>query len=685
VQCGDWALAYCVYTMNPDGSDVRKITMSKDGEWDPFLLADGTIGFTRWEYVMKFWSPIQMLWSVRPDGGEPRLIYGSDLSKQYAYPLNYASARQIPGSSKLVCIGSAHHNTGAGPLCLVDLAIGPNEAQGLERLTPVRFVETPDQQPNNGWYDCPYPLSEHCFLVSYSFSTDETDTTGYGIYLFDTFGGKELIYRDEELSALFPMPIRPRPRPGAVVENRDVYHLPPTSAANGERPHSPFGEFIVQDVHEGLAPDQQGRARYLQVVECHERLIHTSPYAIEVGPDCGFETKTVLGTVPVERDGSAYFRVPAEKSVFFSVLDENYRALHTMRSVTNLQPGERTACIGCHEGFPRVPAVRDLAAMRRGPSDLEPPPWGVRPMEFASIVQPVLDRRCAACHDGAPGERKSFDLTAQHSQPFMGVPLPVSYYNLRAHVRHAPIFQYFLAPGSFGSRVSPAMDLLAKGHYGVTLDSDEWRRLCAWIDCNAPGIGDYEAASYANRRRHAEELRREIAARPRTTTVDRRRVLAERLPPDERLACYLDCGPVGEDAGEGGVLVREIAGSPHVYGAGEGIVPPWQDDISFDGARLTYEVTGLRRDRAYQLGFSWWDHNNAGREQSVTAISAAGERQLVLGRTRLPAWVERNEKPAELRLPLAAEVTQSGSVTLYFTLEGDKGNAVLSELWLTEK
>ena len=92
------------------------LILSKDGEWDPFLLDDGTIGFTRWEYVMKFWSPIQMLWSVRPDGTYPRMIYGSDLSRAYAYPLNYAAARQIPGTSKIACIGSAHHNTGAGPL-----------------------------------------------------------------------------------------------------------------------------------------------------------------------------------------------------------------------------------------------------------------------------------------------------------------------------------------------------------------------------------------------------------------------------------------------------------------------------------------------------------------------------------------------------------------------------------------
>ncbi len=478
VQCGDWAIAYCLFTMNPDGSDMKQITVSKDGEWDPFLLEDGTIGFTRWEYVMKFWSPIQMLWSVRPDGTNPRMIYGSDLSRQYAYPLNYAAPRVIPGTGKIVCIGSAHHNTGAGPVCIVDMDIGPNVAEGLKRITPVRFFETPENLPHAGWYDCPYPLSENYFLVSYTFSANETDTRGYALYLLDTYGGKELIYRDDKLSALFPIPIQPRSRPGAMVE----------VAAEEDS----FGEFMIQDVHEGLAEADRGKARYLQVVEAHERHVHTLHWAMEVGPDSGFETKTVLGTVPIESDGSAYFRVAAGKSVFFSVLDENHRALHTMRSVTNVQPNERTACIGCHEPMRQAPANRPALAAMRPPSSIEPPPWGAVPMDYEALVQPMLDKHCIGCHDGSTAEGKSFDLSKQTRQDFMSSQIPQSYHNLRKYVRHAPIFTYHLSPGTFGSRVSRLPDILAKGHYEVKLSPAEQWLITAWIDCNAPYVGDFQ-------------------------------------------------------------------------------------------------------------------------------------------------------------------------------------------------
>lgn len=668
VQCGDWALAYCVYTMRPDGSDVRKLTRSKDGEWDPFLMDDGTIGFTRWEYVMKFWSPIQMLWSVRPDGTNPRMVYGSDLSRRYAYPLNYASARPIPGTSKLVCIGSAHHNTGAGPVCIVDLAIGPNDAAGLHRITPVRYVETDDQQPHNGWYDCPYPLSDKYFLVSYSFSLDETDTTSYGIYLLDTYGGKELIYRDEELSALFPMPIRPRLVPTPIPQLAD--------------PTSEFGEFLVQDVHEGLLPEMRGLARYLQIVECHERYIHTSPYDVQVGPDSGFETKTVLGTVPIQPDGSAYFRLPPGKSVFFSVLDENYQALHTMRSVTDVQAGERTACIGCHEPARRAPAVRFPSAAARPPSDIEPPPWGVRPMDFASLVQPVLDRHCVRCHDGSGAAGKAFDLSARQTRSFMGVPLPVSYYNLRRYVRHAPIFEYFLPPGSFGSRVSPLMHLLAKGHGGVRLDPAEWRILCAWIDCNAPGFGDYEiAAKGKGKARDREALR----ARRTTGDAERRKMLAEGLPAGERLVCYLDCGPAEADGAEGGANIREVAGWPYCWGAGQALVPPWYEDISFDGAAVEYVISGLRPEKRYRLGFSWWDYDGGGREQALVVTTASGQRECLLPRTKLPAWSGAQQMPEDRWVELPQSLTAGGEIHVAFTNEAGRANAVVSEVWLTER
>ena len=52
--------------------------------------------------------------------------------------------------------------------------------------------------------------------------------------------------------------------------------------------------------------------------------------------------------MPVEADGSVYFEAPAGQALYFQLLDEHQRAVHTMRSFTGVLPGERRGCVGCH-------------------------------------------------------------------------------------------------------------------------------------------------------------------------------------------------------------------------------------------------------------------------------------------------------------------------------------------------
>ena len=51
----------------------------------------------------------------------------------------------------------------------------------------------------------------------------------------------------------------------------------------------------------------------------------------------------VLGTVPVEPDGSASMELPALRSLFFVALDENDMSVKRMQSFVTLQPDERTS------------------------------------------------------------------------------------------------------------------------------------------------------------------------------------------------------------------------------------------------------------------------------------------------------------------------------------------------------
>ena len=484
VMCGDWAWADCMYSVNADGSDTRQITKAKEGEWDPSLLDDGSIMFTRWEYVMRFWRPTQLIWSVRSDGSNPRVIGGYLLGER-----NYARCRQIPGTTKVACVEAHHHNDGSGNILVVDLAAGRDAPHGEKTFL-------------RGAADCPFPLDENYFLVSYDpHGRTRPDRGGHirwaggrmDLYLVDAYGGMELVYRDPKgLSALYPMLLERRPEP----------HMVPERTVDKSATH---GEMIIQDVHRGLPESMRDKARYIRVSEVHERHINTAPCNLWVGMG-GFSTQTVLGRVPVEKDGSAYFRVPGGKALLLSVLDQDGLALHTMRMTTQVKPGERVGCIGCHEPMTSAPPVEKVRlAVRRPASALEPPPWGLDALGFPKHIQPILKGHCVKCHDGTKGDKKSFDLRAGSDVAERFVPnvyttsgskykahyLYQSYWALLPHVKYANMHKYDTPPGSWGSRVSPLMQLLSKGHKDVKLSPAEWRLLTAWIDANVPYLDDY--------------------------------------------------------------------------------------------------------------------------------------------------------------------------------------------------
>jgi len=151
---------------------------------------------------------------------------------------------------------------------------------------------------------------------------------------------------------------------------------------------------------------------------------------IDIAIDGPWDAKRILGTVPVEADGSAYFRAPANKPLYFQAVDGQGRAVQSMRSETYLRPGERRGCVGCHEPPGSRPADRSLLAVRRPPSRLQPGPEGSCPMSFALLVQPVLDQHCVRCHTGrtGPGQSKlvltrnpaeTFSRSYQNLKPFL--------------------------------------------------------------------------------------------------------------------------------------------------------------------------------------------------------------------------------------------------------------------------
>lgn len=481
---------YTLHRMRADGTDLCRLSHHETNEWHPAVANDGRLLYTRWDYVDRHTNLAHSLWATNPDGTDPVAVFGN-----YSHgrkPWGEWHPQPIPGSHKLLAVAGAHHGYACGSLLLIDPLRGTDGLASVTRLTPdVPFPEA------EGWpmhaFTTPRALSEKYYLASYSpnWSTrDASHQVTQGLYLIDAFGNRELIYRDPRISALDPIPLKSRPRPAIRAES--VRH-----ATEGE------GEFLVANAAAG----RYGAAPPLKALRVIQILPKTTYHSNnpKISAARQISARYLLGTVPVEADGSAYFKAPAGVPLYFQTVDGDGLAYQTMRTITYLQPGEKRACVGCHE--PRhtaPPGGRVPLAALRPPSTLTPGPDGSMPFSYPRLVQPVLDRHCVRCHGPEKAEGK-VRLTGAFTRE--SGPHSESYRNLTrsdlVHRFNSSSGSEWLpttTPGQFGARRSRLIELLRAGHHGVRLDRESLERLVLWVDLNVPFYGVYEPAHVAAQR-----------------------------------------------------------------------------------------------------------------------------------------------------------------------------------------
>ncbi len=413
VRCMPPTSAYVLARCDRDGKNVYIVSRNNEPDYLPSVMNDGRVVYTRWEYTDKPLWRAQGLWTMNPDGTQVNTLWGN----QSVWPDLLKDARSVPGSHRIMFTGSAHHNWFAGSVGLLDPAIGANFPEGLTKVTadtgwpesgngPVDPVESPRYHSSGRYsaYYSPYPLGEQDFLVS-------AERNGkFVLYLMDVDGNRELIHEGDH-NILHALPVRPRPLPPLIP---DSVAWPERGSASPPRE----GVLFSRNVYEGAPPELQGRARYLRVMAIQPKTYtywHKRPY-LSTGPVVSVVqsdgVKEVLGTVPVQADGSVVFRVPPGKALHFQLLDGEHRALQTMRSFTGAMPGEVRGCLGCHERHTRTSHASMAGGGRLGvPDTIEPPTWPDTTISYTRYVRPVLDRYCARCHEGDGKGRKTLDLT----------------------------------------------------------------------------------------------------------------------------------------------------------------------------------------------------------------------------------------------------------------------------------
>jgi hypothetical protein len=502
---------YTLHAVNADGSGMVRLSHHETCEWQPSILNDGMIVYTRWDYVDRGFFQAHHPWTTTPDGRNAMSIHGNYPRDWRDRPCMEMDIRAIPGSRKLVAVAAAHHGQTYGSIVMVDPAVEDDDA-----MAPVKVI-TPDERfPESEYgyfcreaaYGTPWPLSENTYLCVFGTPSEkERDSVeDYGIYLLDGFGNRELLYKNPEIACLSPIPLKARAVPPVIPETVIPYPVdhdqprlnlarPQRVAPGGKRPagaETNDAVVSIMNIYESQHAWPQGtKIKALRIVQI---LPKSTPG--RNNPAIGYGTeknaRSVLGTVPVEEDGSVSFYLRPYIPVYFQAVDERGMAVQSMRTDVYVSPGESLNCIGCHEKRKTAPpALQKVSlAMRRAPSVIAPEPDGSNPFNFVRLVQPVLDARCAGCHAKHP---KAPVLTTLKADP---QPWSAAYRSLKPFAFYYDGGGSFTTsktlPGQFGAWASKLTGLLDKGHHDVKLPPEELRRLTLWLDCNSDFYGAYE-------------------------------------------------------------------------------------------------------------------------------------------------------------------------------------------------
>lgn len=461
----------------PQSKNLRRLTFDQDANWNPVIMNNGRVMYTRWEYTDLTHYYTRIVMNMNPDGTEQKALYGSGSM----FPNSTFDVQPLPGyASAFVGIISGHHGVArSGRLILFDPAEARKGAAGMLQEIPHRnrpiVEEVKDRLVDGVWpqFIKPSPLNDTYFLVAAKL--DKNDL--WGIYLVDKFDNVTCLHKMEGEGYISPIAVRKTVTPPAIPDRVKLDDKQAT--------------VFIQDIYEGegLKGIPRGTVKSLRLHAYEYAYVQTQSDHNWHGIQSGWDIKRMLGTVPVEEDGSVIFKIPANTPVSIQPLDKDGVAVQWMRSWLTGQPGEIVSCVGCHEDQNQIVIPKRVIASQKAPHALTPPEGGTRSFTFDLEVQPILDRACIACHNG---EGKAFDLRGGKKD---GRGYGTSYLNLHPYVHRqgGEGDMVVLYPYEYHPNTSELVRLLKKGHYNVQLTDAEWRKIYNWIDYNAPDKGYFNA------------------------------------------------------------------------------------------------------------------------------------------------------------------------------------------------
>jgi hypothetical protein len=455
-----------IFRCNPDGSNLRQLSSAAVTQMTPAILPDGRVLFTLWDYNHRVTTAFKHLWVMNPDGTGIAAYFGN-MHWEDGDPA-YIDAKPIHGTGEVVYVRANHcSNEHVGRLMRLSVANGPDN---LSQAIPF----------TGGGFRDPFPVSVSEFLAAYGNELVSVTSAGKATSLWKS----DMMLHEPRL-------IAPRPREPVIPSRVD--------------PSKTTGTLFVQNVNIGRNLDtlKPGTIRKLLVME---QLPKPANYhgggSTPLAHGGKWTINRILGTVPVEPDGSAHFEVPASRSIFLAMLDDRDLTVKYMRSFLTVQPGERASCIGCHENRTMIaPAGLPALATRRAPDSIAPFAGTPEILDFPRDIQPILDRHCVTCHN--PDKHSGgVNLTGDHGPTYS-----LAYYNLLLHRQIKDTAGIHWkgersrageplgndAPYEAFSGAAPLMKKLDGSHHKVKLTDLERTTVRLWLDSATPYAGTYAA------------------------------------------------------------------------------------------------------------------------------------------------------------------------------------------------
>ncbi|MGH7725931.1 MAG: hypothetical protein ACREOU_10945 [Candidatus Eiseniibacteriota bacterium] len=484
-----------LYVCNPDGTGLERVSFNQSDDFDPVLLPNGRIAYTRWEHFGQ--QNRFPLFVTNPDGSGTFHLYGP-------HQRNFFHPTVMP-DGRLLAIESTMIEEDAGPLAVLKTEEGP--ADPVVGSTETHWNVVTPQVNNDGapWpygaFKYPHSLGGNKYVASYSLPAATEGDVDYALYTFTveqqgagtvgdpatfTVGNMTFLYNDPAMNEFDAQLLAPRAKPPVVpsIVNRSV----------------DYGVFLAQDVfNRGMNDGQERPLRGTDAIDSIAVIVSRPTRAGEMNDFSAneFEKRSLLGFAPVYPDGSFRIKVPADTPISFATLDDLKRGFVVKRTHLAVRPGEEfDKCVGCHEdrgaGGPVVTNPAPMAALYAA-HDLNIPAANRTIINYESTIGPIVANKCVSCHqptyagpDTIPAAG-NLDLTAVPDTTMEDRIFPRGYINLSGESmdmadnvvvpgfpRRSKLVDYALGVGTAAAQGSHP-----QGTYALT--AEEKRLINFWV------------------------------------------------------------------------------------------------------------------------------------------------------------------------------------------------------------